>query len=346
MSIDREEPGDGPSDLPVIFVVGPTGVGKTRLAVDLALRFNGEVINSDSRQVYRNMDIGTAKPSPGERAQVRHHLLDILEPDKDFDLATFLSFANAAVREIQVIGKIPVVAGGTGQYVWALAEGWQVPKVPPDPEFRRMKQQEAERNGPKFVFRQLQEADPDRAAQVDPQNLRRVIRALEVHRSKKISTSGAAERVPPSERGLVIGLTMERQALYRIIDDRVERMLIAGLVEEVRMLHDSGYRLGQGPLASPGYREVGQYLTGEISLDEAVRRTKFQTHRLVRRQYTWFKLGDERICWLDAADPGLDDQAARKVEEFLSGQAHCGKIGTEPTWRPGDEIHQDAGHRQ
>ena len=310
----------------VVFIVGPTAVGKSRLALALARRFNGEIINADSRQVYRQMDIGTAKPSPHEQAQVRYHLLDIFDPSENFDLASFLSLARAAIGDIVDRGRLPIVAGGSGQYVWALVEGWRVPEVPPHPHFRRMKREEAERNGPLSVYQQLQDADPTRAAQLDPRNVPRVIRALEVHHYKQPSDSALKQEHRPLENRRIIGLTLERETLYRRIDERVDRMLASGLLEEVRALAAKGYSLGQGPLSSPGYRELGQYLAGEIGLEEAVQRTKFKTHRLVRRQYSWFRLRDERINWLDGIGPGLESQAGNLVCDFLSGPSCYGTI--------------------
>ena len=303
---------------PVVFVVGPTAVGKSRLAVALARQFNGEIVNADSRQVYRYMDIGTAKPSPEQRTQVPHHLLDILDPDQDFGLASFLTLAQGKVEDIHKRGQLPIVAGGTGQYVWALVEGWQVPEVPPDRVFRQEKQREAEQHGSSFVYRQLEEADSERAAQLDPSNLRRVIRALEVHRAGQNRFHGRPPDASRLKNELIIGLTMDRAELYQRIDERVDRMLVSGLLGEVRDLAAKGYRLGFGPLSSPGYRELGQYLAGETSLDEAVQRTKYQTHRLVRRQYAWFKLGDTRIHWLNAKDPELESRAASVVQDFIS----------------------------
>ena len=313
---------------PVVFIVGPTAAGKSRLALDLAHRFDGEVINADSRQVYRHMDIGTAKPSSDEQAQVHHHLLDILDPDNNFDLASFLSLAHVSVREIDRRGNLPFVVGGSGQYIWSLVEGWSVPKVPPHPNFRQKKLEEAECNGPLSIYQQLQEADPTRAVQIDPRNLRRVIRALEVHHYGQSSDAASQQKHRPLENRLIIGLTLEREALYRRIDARVDRMLASGLLEEVRALATKGYCLGQGPLSSPGYRELGQHLAGEISLEEAVQRTKFQTHRLARRQYTWFKLLDERVKWLDGAATDLETQAAELVSAFQSGRSCCDTIGS------------------
>jgi tRNA dimethylallyltransferase len=303
---------------PVLFIVGPTGVGKTTLAVALARRFRGEIISADSRQVYRLMDIGTAKPTPGDRAQAQHHLLDIRDPDDNFDLACFLSLAKRAISGAQGRGHLPIVVGGTGQYIWALLEGWEVPEVAPDLAFREAKGREAQQHGPLFVHRQLAELDPDRAAALDPHNLRRVIRALEIYHSTQRRPSDLAKQAKPMAGALVIGLTLDREALYRRIDERVDRMMAAGFLEEVQRLAARGYQPGQGPLAGPGYRELGRYLAGHMPLDEAVQRTKFQTHRLGRRQYTWFKLDDPRIKWLEADGPGLEDRAAVLVEKFLS----------------------------
>ena len=313
----RQEVQKGRTGRPVLFIVGPTATGKSRLGVALAQRFNGEIINADSRQVYRDMDIGTAKPSPEQRTLVPHHLLDILDPDQGFGLASFLLLARDSFRDIHSRGRLPIVAGGTGQYVWALIEGWQVPEVPPDHAFREEKQREAEEHGRHFVYQQLEAADPKRAAQLDPSNLRRVIRALEVHRQFQLNSQSRALRAPPVDPTFIIGLTMGREELYQRIDERVDRMLATGLLAEVQALAANGYRLGHGPLSSPGYRELGQYLDGEITLDEAVRRTKYQTHRLVRRQYTWFKLTDPRIHWLDSAEPGLESRAVVMVQDFL-----------------------------
>jgi tRNA dimethylallyltransferase len=289
------------------------------LAVALARRFRGEIINADSRQVYRHMDIGTAKPTLQEQSQAPHHLLDLLGPGEDFGLAPFLSLARKTIQEIQERKGMPIVAGGTGQYVWALLEGWQVPEVPPDPAFRTARQQEAERDGAPALHRKLEEVDPQRAAQLDPRNVRRVIRALEIYHRTQRRPSSYPQQAEAIARALVIGLSMDRQELYRRIDVRVDRMVAAGLVEEVRRIAEMGYPMGKGPLASPGYRELGQYLSEEITLAEAEQRTKFQTHRLARRQHTWFKSDDPRIRWLDAGSPDLEARAAALVDNFLSG---------------------------
>ena len=307
-----------PPPISLVAIVGATCVGKTRLAVSLAHRLHGEIINADSRQVYRGMDIGTAKPTPQERSLAPHHLLDLLQPDQNFDLGSFLSLARDLIPGIQARNQLPMVVGGTGQYVWALLEGWAVPVVPPDPEFRQAKLLEAQSKGGWALHRELEKIDPQRAAELDPRNLRRVIRALEIHHTSQLAPSQFRKRAPTSVNALIIGLRLDREELYRRIDARVDGMVTAGLVEEVQRLADLGYRIGLGPLASPGYREVGQYLAGEISLPEAVQRTKFQTHRLARRQHGWFRANDPRIRWLEADDPLLEERAGALIADFLS----------------------------
>ena len=246
-----------PAAPPVVAVVGPTAVGKTRLAISLARRFNGEIVNADSRQVYRLMSIGTAKPTLAERAEARHHLVDLLDPNESFGLGLFLKLAHDAIGDIATRGRLPIVSGGTGQYVWGLLEGCQVPEVPPDTWFRQRLEQTASEEGGEALHARLQEVDPDRAAVLDPRNVRRVIRALEIYHSVGVKPSEMTQAQAPPFPSLVIGLTMERQELYRRIDARVDGMMAQGLLDEVRELAAVGYVMGQGALGSPGYRGVG-----------------------------------------------------------------------------------------
>ncbi|MCH2671571.1 MAG: tRNA (adenosine(37)-N6)-dimethylallyltransferase MiaA [Dehalococcoidia bacterium] len=307
------------SPLPHIAIVGPTAVGKTALAVELCQRFGGEVINADSRQVYKNMDIGTAKPTAAELERAPHHLIDLLEPFEQFGLGSFLSLAETAIHDITRRGKLPVVAGGTGQYVWALLEGKSVPEAPPDPEFRATLEAEAEADGgAQALHERLRQIDPDRADALDARNVRRVIRALEIYHVTRQKPSETGNSATKTSNYLALGLTMDRKTLYRRIDDRVDAMMDAGFLAEVERLAEAGYPTGKGALASPGYRELGQYLMGEFSLAEAISRTKTQTHRLARRQYTWFKLSDPRIIWLDNSGLGIVERSTELVRAYLS----------------------------
>ena len=314
----------------LIAIVGPTASGKSRLALHLARAFNGEIINADSRQVYRHMDIGTAKPSVDDQRLVPHHLLNIIEPDVQFDLATFLRLAKAAIRDITGRRRLPIVVGGTGQYVWALLEGWQVPTGSPDPSLRRALQEEARLSSPETLHRRLANVDPQAAARIHPRNVRRVIRALEVHQSSQGLTSGQRAKHPPSFRSLVLGLTLERQALYQQIDQRVDEMVDRGLVEEVRHLLEMGYSPDFPAFSSAGYREMALHLQGQLPLGEAIQQIKYATHRLVRRQYSWFRPADSRIHWLDAATDPLPRMSV-VVGEFLAGDSSCVTMGSDGT---------------
>lgn len=313
---DGGAPGDGG---PVVCVVGPTAAGKTALAVDLARRLGGEIINADSRQVYRGMNIGAAKPTDAERAAARHHLLDLLDPGESFGLGAFLIYAADALRDIRRRGRTPIVCGGTGQYVWGLVNGEGVPAAGPDLELRAALEAEAARLGGDVLHRRLAAIDPVRAAALDARNVRRVIRALEIAQVTGRRPSELRPAAAPVD-ALVLGLTMPRDVLYRRIDCRVDRMMAEGFLAEAQGLAAAGFRLGQGPLNCPGYRELGQYLDGDLTLEQAVRQTKLKTHRLARRQYAWFKLSDARIRWLCAVAPGLAERAAAAARRFLDGE--------------------------
>ena len=301
----------------LIAVVGPTAVGKTALAIALAQRFHGEIVNADSRQVYLGMDIGTAKPTHEEQAAAPHHLIDIRAPTEPLSLGEYLPLACRAVADIVRRGKLPILCGGTGQYVWAFLEGWQVPKVPPDPDYRTNLERRAATEGLESLWSELKTLDPERAAVVDRHNTRRIIRALEIVRSLGGDTSAIKRSAEPPYNAMIIGLTMERSALYARIDARFDRMMEDGLLGEAQRLVEADYTLGEGPLSGVGYSELGQFLAGELTLDDAVQRSKTQTHRLVRRQYTWFKRNDERILWLDATHELPVAEACQHVREFL-----------------------------
>jgi len=283
----------------LIVIVGPTAVGKTRLSLRLAQEFDGEIISADSRQVYRGMDIGTAKPTPEERRHVPHHLIDIITPDETFTLAQYQELACQAIDDVLARGKVPFLVGGTGQYVRAVVEGWGIPRVPPNEELRAELYRQAEREGPWALHDRLREVDPAAAGRIDPTNVRRVVRALEVYLETGRPISELQRKKPPPYRILQIGLTMERQELYRRIDERVDRMIEAGLVEEVRELVEQGYGYELPAMSGLGYQQIGMYRRGLASLEEAIQRIKRHTRRFVRHQYNWFRLDDTSIHWFD-----------------------------------------------
>lgn len=298
-------------------MVGPTASGKTALALALAERFGGEIVNADSRQVYRLMDIGTAKPTPAERARVPHHLVDIRSPDEPFTLAEFLALAGRAIDDIIRRRHAAIVVGGTGQYVRALLEGWQGAAVPPDPAVRAALEARAAAEGAAALHAELAALDPEAAVIIDPRNVRRVVRALEVIAATGARFSAQRRRGLPPYRALVLGLAVQREALYRRIDQRVEEMFAAGLVEEVRRLRLCGYSCALPALSSIGYAQVCGFLAGELTLAETVARTKTATHRLARAQGAWFRRDDPRIHWLDAGHGPPLGQAAALVARFL-----------------------------
>ena len=301
----------------LVFVVGPTAAGKTALAIALAERFGGEIINADSRQVYRGMDIGTAKPTPAELARAPHHLIDTRNPDETWSLGEFTEAASALIGDITGRGRMPIVAGGTGQYARALLQGWQAPDVPPDPALRADLLARAEAGQGSALHAELAERDPQAAAAIDPRNVRRVVRALEVVTLTGWPFSEQRRRGDLAFRPLVLGLAVERGRLYARIDERVEAMFAAGLVEEVRGLLARGYLCDLPALSSIGYAEVCGLLAGALTLAETIARTKTATHRLVRRQAAWFRSADPTIHWLDANEGPPVEQATALVRDFL-----------------------------
>ena len=313
-----ERSGPNPVAAPLLAVVGPTGVGKSALALTLARRHGGEIVNVDSRQVYRGMDVGTAKPSPEDRASVPHHLYDVADPDDEFSLVRFLTLARDAIADVHCRGALPVLVGGTGQYAWALLEGWETPHAPPQPALRAELTALAERDGHAALHRRLERVDPEAAQRIEPRNVRRVVRALEVHAATGAPLVQAQRKHPPPYDALVLGLDApSRSDLHRRIDERVDRMLAAGWVEEVRRILAAGYSPDLPALSSMGYRELAAHIAGDISLPEAARRIKNAHHRLARRQYAWFKPSDPRIRWL-LADGTEEQQAERALAERVA----------------------------
>ncbi|MDD5288609.1 MAG: tRNA (adenosine(37)-N6)-dimethylallyltransferase MiaA [Dehalococcoidales bacterium] len=279
-----------------LAIVGPTGAGKSNLALHLAQKFHGEIINADSRQVYRHLDIGTAKPSAQERATVPHHLYDIINPDASFSLSQYQELAYHVIDEVQARERLPMLVGGSGQYVWGVLEGWQAPKVPPDKKLR----ESLEKIPTAELYQELLSIDSAAARKIDKRNVRRIIRAIEVYKQTGKPFSHLRQKTPPAYSSFIIGLTMERKELYRRLDRRVDEMIARGLVAEVENLFKASYHLDLPSLSSIGYKQIGAFLKRENTLAEAIQKIKYETHRFVRQQYTWFRLADNRIHWFDA----------------------------------------------
>ena len=301
----------------MIAIVGPTAVGKSELALHLAQYFPLEIISADSRQVYRYMDIGTNKPSPAERAVVPHHVVDVADPDEDFSLATYHKLASEALKAIRQKGKLPLLVGGSGLYVWSLMEGWKIPEVPADREMRRRLESRAEQDNGQSLYQELQNIDPAAAAKIDPRNVRRVVRALEIYYTTGERPSQLQRKEKPGFSVLVIGLTQERSELYRRIDERSDKMIQRGLVEEVEQLFRKGYSPSLPSMSGIGYRQMGQFLRGDMTLPEAIDKIKYETHRLARHQYAWFRLSDSRIRWFDLS--GTEGKASIVVLKEVKG---------------------------
>lgn len=290
--------GTRPAPAPDLFVlVGPTAVGKTAQAIELAQRFEGEIVSADSRQIYRGMDIGTAKPTRDEQAQAPHHLIDIVDPDEPYTLAQYQADAYAALDDILARGKQPFLVGGTGLYVRAVVQGLCIPRVPPNEELRA--QLAAQDSA--ALHERLRALDPDAAVRIDPRNVRRTIRALEVCLMTGARFSELGKATPPPYHITQIGLTSGRPELYARIDARIDRMMADGLVAEVERLAAKGYGWELPSMSGLGYRQIGEYLRGQASLDAAVANIKRATRDFVRRQYAWFRLRDEGIHWYESA---------------------------------------------
>ncbi len=283
----------------LVAIVGPTGIGKSQLAIRLAQTFNAEIVSADSRQVYRHMDIGTAKPSPRELSLVPHHLVNIVNPDEDFSLAQYQQLAYKAIKDIGQRSKLALLVGGTGLYIWAVLEGWGIPQVPPDLKYRHNFEEKAARVGTDELYRELMKVDPVAAMRIDRRNVRRIIRALEVYKSTETPFSQLQHKQAPPFNTLILGLTADRAELYRRIDLRVDRMIEQGLVQEVEKLVNMGYNFNLPAMSGIGYKQIGMFLRNELTLASAIEQIKFETHRFVRHQYSWFHLKDDRIQWFD-----------------------------------------------
>ncbi len=284
---------------PLIVILGPTAVGKTSLSIQLAERVGCEIVSADSRLFYRGMDIGTAKPTVEERKLVPHHLIDIADPDDIWSLGRYKKVALGFISDIHSRKKIPILVGGTGQYIRAITEGWVVPKLKSDLYLREVLLKWVDRIGVIGLHSRLETIDPQAASKIAPNNVRRTIRALEVifHTGKRFSELRRREPVPYLI--VQIGLSRPREVLYQRIDERVDAMIEAGFVDEVRRLLEKGYSPDLPSLSAIGYGQIIAYLNGEMTLEEAVASIKQMTRQLVRRQANWFKYSDPEIIWLE-----------------------------------------------
>jgi tRNA dimethylallyltransferase len=284
----------------LLIIVGPTAVGKTDIALSLAEKINAEIISADSMQVYRGMDIGTAKPTHAERSRVPHHLIDVADPRVEFSVGDYLRLALAAIEDIRQRGKTPLVVGGTGLYVRALSDGiFEGPGA--DWALRDKLLEREQRDGPGTLYAALEKADPVAASRIHPSDLRRIVRALEVYEKGGLPISKRHEEHRAARAGRpvrIAGLTRGRAELYSRIEERVDSMMEAGFLDEVKALRDSGCKAGTVSMQAIGYKQLMAYLDGVGTLDEAVRLIKRDTKRFAKRQFTWFN-ADERVRWVD-----------------------------------------------
>lgn len=299
---------------PVIAIVGPTAVGKSRLALELAEELRADIVTADSRQVYRYMDIGTAKPSRAEQACVRHYMIDLVTPDEPYSVKRFGVEARRVLERVRAMGRVAFVVGGTGFYVRALLDDMSLPAVPPNPPLRAELKADAQAHGSGALHARLAAVDRSSASRIHQNNLPRIVRALEI-----VEYLGAPVPPQPSVPGtpaLYLGLHRDRERLYRAADARVRAQVRAGLVEETRLLLEMGYGFDLPALAGLGYREMVAYLRGEIALERAIERYQAATRHYIRRQLTWFRQ-DRRIVWLDAG-PRAPDEARMHVGRWLA----------------------------
>jgi tRNA dimethylallyltransferase len=298
--------------LPLIVIVGPTAVGKTSLSIRLAKRLNAEIVSADSRQLYRKMDIGTAKPTKEEMGEIPHYLIDVADPDDTWSLALYQREAYKKINAIHTRGKLPFLVGGTGQYVRSIIEGWRIPPQKPDYEIRDALNLWAEDIGAEGLHEVLQKLDKEAAQKIDYRNLRRTVRALEVIFKTGERFSDLRKKQTCPYNPLIIGLMRPREELYQRVDLRIGQMLQAGLVEEVQGLLLAGYASDLPTMSAIGYAEIIQHLQGQITLEEAVRLIQRNTRIFVRRQANWFKPDDPRIKWFE-----IKNLIENDIEEWI-----------------------------
>jgi tRNA dimethylallyltransferase len=305
----------------IIAVIGPTAVGKTKVSIDLAKKLHTEIISGDSMLVYKEMNIGTAKPSSSEQSNVLHHLIDILEPQADFSVVDFTELASKTITAINLQGKIPILAGGTGLYVKALLEGYQFNPTPSDEKLRAQLDQLAKEHGNQYLHDKLAQALPEVAARLHPNDLRRVIRALEVFyiSGDVVSQEKLIEQHKLLYDTAIIGLTMERSLLYDRINQRVDIMIAQGLVDEVASLLKCGVPQNCQAMQGIGYKEIIKYFQKEIDLPTAIDNIKQATRHFAKRQLTWYRKMPY-ITWFDVNEFATYDELLEKIYRCIAGK--------------------------
>ena len=295
---------------PLIILTGPTAVGKTALSIKLAKAIQGEIISADSMQVYHGMDIGSAKVTTEEMDGVPHYLIDVLDPDEEFNVVVFQKLAREAMEKIYANGHIPIIAGGTGFYIQAILNEIAFTETETDDSYRKQLEQQAQEYGAQRLHDQLKEVDPQAAVDIHPNNVKRVIRALEFYKETgtKISEHNEAERQKQSPYNFAyFVLNMDRQKLYERIELRIDQMLEQGLIEEVRQLQEKGCHAGMVSMQGLGYKEILAYLQGECTLEEAIYILKRDTRHFAKRQLTWFRR-EREVCWIEKEAYGLKEE--------------------------------------
>lgn len=298
--------------LTLMVIIGPTAVGKTETALTVAQTLNGEIISADSRQIYRYMDIGTAKPTPEQQARLPHHLIDIVDPNQAYNVTDFQEDAYTIIDRLHAEDRLPFLVGGTGQYVTAVVEGWRFPHVEANMALRQELEAYAEQHGWEALLERLRGHDPVTAATIDGRNIRRVVRALEVCIESGEPFSNFQRKSPPNYTIKTIGLTLAREMLYQRADQRIDMMLAAGFVDEVEGLIARGFALTLPAMSALGYLQIGYYLRGMMTLDEAVQELRRATRSFIRRQYTWFRKYNADAIWIES-----DAHAAERILEVM-----------------------------
>lgn len=290
----------------LLVILGATATGKTQCAMQLAQDLAGEIIGADSRQIYRYMNIGTAKPSPEQLRKVAHHMIDVVDPDESLTLAEYVDRVKEKIGEIAERDMLPMLVGGTGQYITAVTEGWTIPRVKPNPELRKQLEEVVQAQGALALHQQLVKLDPVAAGRIHPNNSRRVIRALEVCLETGTPISELQKKGSDLYDTLLIGLQMNRQILYQRADERVDEMVAVGFVEEVRELLNRGYSRDLPSMSGVGYLEIAAHLIDGLPLETAIQRTKTSTHDFIRRQEVWFRGHDPAILWHNGENLNFD----------------------------------------